>query len=67
MVTLKQAAGAELEQMVLSMMIEHHRGAIEMARIQLAEGKHRGAKQLAREIIDTQQREVGVMERLLRR
>jgi uncharacterized protein (DUF305 family) len=51
--------------MFLSMMIEHHEGAIEMARTQLSEGESSAAKGLARDIIEGQQREISRMEQLL--
>ncbi|MRJ75707.1 DUF305 domain-containing protein [Aeromicrobium sp. SMF47] len=45
----------------IAMMTEHHEGAIEMARTELAEGSNPAAKKLAREIIATQQREIDEM------
>lgn len=65
MAALKNATGAEFEQMFLTMMIEHHQGAIEMAQIELDEGENAAAKDLAQDIITGQQREITTMQQLL--
>ena len=66
MAALERADGREFERMFLSMMIDHHRGAIDMARTELAEGENAAAKQLAQDIIEAQQQEIRHMEDLLR-
>ena len=48
------------------MMTEHHRGAIEMSEAHLVDGANAEARELAREIIDDQTREITEMENLLR-
>lgn len=48
--------------MFLRMMIAHHKGAITMARSELANGQNADARQLAQRIIDDQQREISEME-----
>ncbi len=45
----------------IDMMIPHHQGAIRMARIELAKGAGAEAKQLAKQIIAAQAREIGAM------
>ena len=62
---LRTASGAEFDKMFLTMMIEHHQGAISMARTELDKGKHAPAKQLAQAIIDAQQKEITEMQGLL--
>lgn len=62
---LSAANGTEFDSMWLTMMIEHHKGAIEMAQIELADGSNADAKELASTIIDAQQSEISTMESLL--
>jgi uncharacterized protein (DUF305 family) len=63
---LEQATGAEFDRMFLEMMIEHHRGAVEMAQTEVQSGAYPEAKQLAQNVITTQQGEITEMETLLR-
>jgi uncharacterized protein (DUF305 family) len=51
--------------MFLTMMIEHHEGAIEMAQAERAEGENAEAKALAEEIEAAQTEEISTMEELL--
>ncbi len=62
---LGQSSGAEFDRAFLSMMIKHHEGAVEMARTELNAGQYPEAKQMAQQIIDTQQAEIGTMKQLL--
>ncbi|EOD66863.1 DUF305 domain-containing protein, partial [Amycolatopsis vancoresmycina] len=62
---LGQAKGAEFDKMWLGMMIEHHQGAVEMAKTELTKGSNADAKALARKIIDAQQAEITEMQGLL--
>ena len=62
---LSQAHGAAFDNMFLQMMIEHHQGAIEMAKTELAEGANPDAKTLAQKIIDSQQAEITEMKGML--
>lgn len=62
---LGAATGAEFERMWLTMMIEHHEGAIDMAEDQLAEGADAEARELAEEIVDVQEAEIARMEGML--
>ena len=45
----------------IKMMVPHHKGAIEMAKVELAKGSDPELKALAQEIIDAQQREIEEM------
>jgi uncharacterized protein (DUF305 family) len=64
---LSQASGADFDRRFLSMMIEHHEGAVRMARAELDSGSFPEARQLANRIIDTQQAEIDAMRDLLAR
>jgi uncharacterized protein (DUF305 family) len=59
------SAGPEFDRMWLESMIEHHDGAVEMARTELDEGRNPEAIDLAHTIIDTQTREIEEMQQLL--
>ncbi|MBH0781882.1 DUF305 domain-containing protein [Nocardia bovistercoris] len=65
MAQLQGAGGAEFDRMWLTMMIEHHRGAIEMARTEVAQGSNADAKALAQKIADDQQAEITQMQAML--
>lgn len=67
MAELAEARGARLDRMFLTSMIEHHRGAVEMAREQIEGGRHPGAVEMAEEIVATQQDEIDTMQELLAR
>jgi uncharacterized protein (DUF305 family) len=49
----------------LRMMLPHHEGAIVMSRAQLAKGRDRELRRLARQIITAQQREISAMRKQL--
>lgn len=63
---LEGADGRNFERMFLTMMIEHHQGAIQMARTELSNGQNAAAKGLAQDIVRGQQGEIARMEQLLR-
>ena len=44
-------------------MLAHHRGAVDMARIELEHGNDEQMRTLAREVIDAQQQEIELLER----
>jgi uncharacterized protein (DUF305 family) len=52
--------------MWVQMMIQHHEGAIAMARTELSQGSNGQAKELAQAIIDGQSKEVATMRALLK-
>lgn len=62
---LEEANGLAFDAMFLQMMIEHHKGAIEMSRTELTDGQNPEAKKLAQAIIDAQQAEITEMQQLL--
>lgn len=62
---LEAAQGQEFETMWLEMMIEHHKGAIEMAKDEQADGIFQPAKELAESIETSQQAEIDHMDELL--
>lgn len=61
---LAQAEGEEFEQRWIELMIEHHEGAIEMARDVQADGEYPAAIELAAAIESAQQEEIEQMEDL---
>ncbi|WP_158883120.1 DUF305 domain-containing protein [Amycolatopsis anabasis] len=65
MTALGQARDADFDRRWLSMMIEHHQGAITMAEAELRDGSNAEAKQLAQRIIDAQRGEITTMNALL--
>ena len=59
------ATGRDFDRMWLDAMIEHHEGAVEMARTEVEDGRNPGAVDLARSISETQMREIEEMRQLL--
>lgn len=62
---LRAAKGPQFDQMWPRMMIQHHQGAIEMAKTELAQGSNADAKNLARNIMNAQQAEITEMRGML--
>jgi len=62
---LASAEGAEFDQMWLTMMIEHHEGAITMARDALATTANADVATMAEDIIAAQEAEIATMQALL--
>ena len=62
---LESASGSAFDEMFLSMMIEHHEGAIEMAQSEQANGEYPDAIDLAETIERTQAAEIKAMKELL--
>ena len=58
-------SGPEFDRQWLTMMIEHHEGAIEMANNEIADGSNPDAQEMARTIVATQQQEIDTMQRML--
>ncbi|WP_338596849.1 DUF305 domain-containing protein [Saccharopolyspora sp. SCSIO 74807] len=61
----QQATGPEFDRQFLTMMIKHHQGAVTMAQTELTNGQNAEAKQLAQQIISTQNAEIDTMKKLL--
>ncbi|MCX2922090.1 DUF305 domain-containing protein [Streptomyces sp. NEAU-W12] len=64
---LMKASGKGFDTMFLTMMVEHHEGAVEMATTEKDEGRYGPAKKLAGDIITAQNAEIEEMNKLLGR
>lgn len=62
---LQASSGSAFDRLFLEMMIEHHRGAVEMAQVELRDGVDPDALALARSITDTQRSEIAEMQAVL--
>ncbi|MFI9401282.1 DUF305 domain-containing protein [Nocardia sp. NPDC052316] len=62
---LQAASGPDFDRQWLTMMIEHHTGAVAMAETELAQGTNGESKALARSIIDSQRAEIDTMRGML--
>ncbi|CAL9617877.1 hypothetical protein SUDANB176_05776 [Streptomyces sp. enrichment culture] len=62
---LEKASGEAFDTAFLEMMIEHHEGAVDMARTEQADGAHGPAKEMAEDIVTSQSAEITRMNRLL--
>lgn len=65
MQSLEQATGTDAARLFLQQMIEHHRGAIDMAQEEATNGQNSDAVALANTIIEAQTSEIATMEELL--
>jgi uncharacterized protein (DUF305 family) len=65
MEALEEAEGAEFDELWLTMMVEHHEGAVEMATVQLDGGRNPQARDLAAAVVEAQQAEIEQMQALL--
>ncbi len=61
------ATGNHFDRMWLAMMIEHHQGAIAMAKVELNDGRSESAKTLASHVMDANQVEIDSMTALMTR
>ncbi|MEV4600856.1 DUF305 domain-containing protein [Amycolatopsis sp. NPDC049253] len=62
---LDQLRDAAYDRKWLELMIQHHSGAVAMARTELAQGSSKDAKAMAQRIVDTQEAEITNMKSLL--
>jgi uncharacterized protein (DUF305 family) len=62
---MMQMHGAQFDHMFLQMMIEHHQGAIAMAKTEQASGANPQAKQLAKNIETSQTAQIAQMQQML--
>ncbi|MFD8645118.1 MULTISPECIES: DUF305 domain-containing protein [Streptomyces] len=65
MMDLDHGSGRAFDTMFLTMMIEHHEGAITMAKTEKQNGAYTPAKNLADQIIETQTAEIAHMREML--
>ncbi|WP_394685780.1 DUF305 domain-containing protein [uncultured Microbacterium sp.] len=65
MQALERATGTDAARLFLQQMIEHHRGAINMAEQEVSDGQNTAAVDLANSIVKTQTSEISTMEELL--
>ncbi|OWA03916.1 DUF305 domain-containing protein [Streptomyces sp. CS113] len=65
MAELEKVSGRAFDTMFLTMMVEHHEGAVEMAGTEKAEGRYAPAKALADDIVTAQNAEITEMNKLL--
>ncbi|MFF0079273.1 DUF305 domain-containing protein [Streptomyces canus] len=62
---LKKTSGKDFDSMFLTMMVEHHEGAVEMATTEKAKGEDQAATAMAGDIITAQNAEISEMKKLL--
>ncbi|MGK3941139.1 DUF305 domain-containing protein [Streptomyces caeruleatus] len=62
---LRKASGKDFDSMFLTMMIEHHEGAVEMATTERTKGESPAATALAGDIVTAQNAEIAEMKKLL--
>jgi uncharacterized protein (DUF305 family) len=67
MAKLEAATGKEFDKQFCTMMIDHHEGAVAMAKDELADGANPEAKAMAQQIITAQQAEITQMKQILAR
>ena len=65
MVKLDSLKGADFDILWLQSMISHHQGAIEMAKIEIADGKNVDMITVAKNIVTAQQAEIDQMKQML--
>lgn len=59
---LRNSSGEEFDKLFAELMIEHHRGGIEMAKNFRQAGRHSELKEMQTAMIETQQKEISKME-----
>jgi len=65
MEALEDASDADFQTMWLEMMVEHHEGAVEMAKDEQSDGQYKPAVDLAGNIVESQSAEIETMKGLL--
>ncbi|WP_405595195.1 DUF305 domain-containing protein [Streptomyces sp. NBC_01092] len=65
MAELTKASGKAFDTLFLTLMVEHHEGAVEMARTEKAEGRFGPATKLADAVVTAQSAEIEEMNKLL--
>ncbi|WP_329262333.1 DUF305 domain-containing protein [Streptomyces sp. NBC_01478] len=62
---LEKASGTGFDTMFLTMMVEHHEGAVDMAKTEKADGTYQPATKLAADVITAQSAEIQQMNKML--
>lgn len=62
---LEQASGADFDRLWVQLMLQHHEGAVAMARTELEQGSNAEAKALAQQIVETQEAEISELQAML--
>ena len=62
---LNNASGAEAGKLFLTQMVQHHNGAIDMAKVQVSNGKNPDAVALAEKVVTDQAAEIATMQSLI--
>ncbi|MFJ5775568.1 DUF305 domain-containing protein [Streptomyces sp. NPDC093094] len=65
MTALAEASGRDFDTKFLSLMVEHHEGAVEMATAEKERGRYGPARTMAGEVVTAQSAEIEEMNRLL--
>jgi uncharacterized protein (DUF305 family) len=65
MTMLKKASGKAFDSAFLTMMVQHHQGAVAMAKTELSKGSYGPARTMAQDIISSQTAEISLMKGLL--
>lgn len=65
MTALKKAQGTDFDTMFLTMMVQHHQGAVEMAGTEKSKGDYAPATSMAEAIVTAQNAEIKEMNKLL--
>jgi uncharacterized protein (DUF305 family) len=60
---LREKSGDEYDAAFLALMIEHHEGALDMAKLSVERAEHAEVQRLSEEIVDAQEREIAQMRR----
>jgi len=63
---LSTSSGTAFDRLWLELMIQHHEGAVKMAKVEVADGKYPDVIALAQAIISGQQAEITTMESLIK-
>ena len=58
---MARASGATVDEAYIAKMIEHHRGAVAMAEVALAQSRDPEVRRMAQVVVDTQTREIAEM------
>jgi uncharacterized protein (DUF305 family) len=62
---LSKTSSRTFDRLWLQMMVDHHQGAIDMANTELRDGQNFDAKDLAQQIVDSQQAQITTMDAML--